>query len=206
LALSVSQRTSAQRFYATALLVFSVCAAVLVIATAVAAPALVPLVLGSDYGETAGILWLLVAAQLVGGAYYLVAIGLNISERTGDISRATWLAAASNVVLDFVLIPTFGYTGAAVATLVSLIVAAIVVWKRSRAVYPIPYNTAAILRIWFVALGALSGWAILVGPARVAVIIAALAVVAIEAIRAGTLRELRWSISFLRSQDPAVSP
>ena len=53
------------------------------------------------------------------GTTQITAIGISISRKTHLFARATWGIAALNLMLNIVLIPLAGATGAAIATAIS---------------------------------------------------------------------------------------
>ncbi len=74
------------------------------------------------------------------GFYLLTSIGLNITKRTAYYPIATIPAAASNVALNFLLIPRFGIVGAAYANGVGYAVQALLGFVFSQRFYRIEYR------------------------------------------------------------------
>ena len=196
LAMSLHRHPAAGRFYGGVLLVVSVAAALAILAAAAVAPIAVPLLLGDAYAEAAPVLWLLVAAMLANGAYYLVAIGLNISERTGDITRATWLAAFANIVLSLALIPRLGYPGAAAATLASFALATVAVYVAAQRAHRIAYPAWPIVGLWLVAIAGAAAYVAVGGVVGIAALVAALVAIVGLAVASGAVREARWVARF----------
>jgi O-antigen/teichoic acid export membrane protein len=81
------------------------------------------------------------------GVYLLTSIGLNITRRTQYYPVATSTAAATNVALNFVLIPRFGMVGAAWANAAAYAVQAALGFGFSQRFYPIPYEWGRIARV-----------------------------------------------------------
>ena len=81
------------------------------------------------------------------GFYLLTSIGLNITKRTEFYPVATMAAAATNVGLNFVLIPRFGIVGAAWANGAGYAVQAVLGYVFSQRLYPISYDWPRIARI-----------------------------------------------------------
>jgi O-antigen/teichoic acid export membrane protein len=92
-----------------------------------AAPA-VPWVLGADYAASVDIVRWLAPMPLLQSLGYLAGDALTGADRQGARSLVQIAAAALNVVLNVVLIPAYGWKGAAVATLVSLAFLAAALW------------------------------------------------------------------------------
>jgi O-antigen/teichoic acid export membrane protein len=81
------------------------------------------------------------------GLYLLSSIGLNITKRTQYYPVATMTAAATNVGLNFVLIPRLGIVGAAWANGVAYAVQAVLGYVLSQRFYPIAYEWARVTRV-----------------------------------------------------------
>ena len=84
---------------------------------------------------------------LLQGAYLLTSIGLNITKQTQYYPIATMVAAATNVGLNFVLIPKYGMVGAAWANGACYAVQAVLGYAFSQRFYPISYEWGRIARI-----------------------------------------------------------
>ena len=81
------------------------------------------------------------------GVYLLTSIGLNLTKKTQYYPVATISAAAANVGLNFLLIPTYGIIGAAWANAAAYALQAGIAFVFSRRFYPIPYEYGRIIRI-----------------------------------------------------------
>jgi O-antigen/teichoic acid export membrane protein len=84
---------------------------------------------------------------LLQGAYLLTSIGLNITKQTQYYPIATMVAAATNVGLNFVLIPKYGMVGAAWANGACYAVQAILGYAFSQRFYRISYEWGRIARV-----------------------------------------------------------
>jgi O-antigen/teichoic acid export membrane protein len=80
------------------------------------------------------------------GFYLLTSIGLNITKRTQYYPVATITAAATNVILNFLLIPGYGIVGAAWANGAAYGVQAGLGYALSQRFYPIAYEWGRIVR------------------------------------------------------------
>ena len=81
------------------------------------------------------------------GFYLLTSIGLNITKRTEYYPIATVTAAATNVVLNFLLIPRYGIVGAAWANGACYAVQAVLGYTFSQRFYSVAYEWGRMLRI-----------------------------------------------------------
>jgi O-antigen/teichoic acid export membrane protein len=101
-------------------------------------------------------------AYVLYGAYTIAASGLGIVGRTSLVATTMAVAAASAVVMNLVLIPLIGIYGAAISTLLSYLMLALLSGGASQRHYPVPWQLgrgAVILGVG----GALSAAALL-GP------------------------------------------
>ncbi|WP_342677058.1 flippase [Methanofollis sp. UBA420] len=77
---------------------------------------------GAGFAEGAAVLGILLLVQVVNVFMYLQTMCLNAIDRPRESFYATGTAAVVNIVLDLALIPLFGIEGAAIATLVTMLV------------------------------------------------------------------------------------
>jgi len=91
---------------------------------------------------------------LLQGVYLLTSIGLNITKRTEYYPVATMAAAATNVGLNFLLIPRFGIVGAGYANAAAYGVQAILGAIFSQRFYPVAYEWGRLVRIVLIAMAA----------------------------------------------------
>lgn len=75
------------------------------------------IVVGEAFHEAAGPIPLLALAMVFFGYRQVAQVGALIKEQPGAVARSTAIAAAGALVLNFALIPRWGVTGAALATL-----------------------------------------------------------------------------------------
>lgn len=108
------------------------------------------------------------------GIYTVVATGLNLESRTGWLPMTMGAAAALNLVLNLLLVPSLGMYGAGIATLAGYGLLAVATGAVSQRVYPVPWDLPGTLGALGVA-GAL-GAASLLGPDSVAWRVACVAV------------------------------
>jgi O-antigen/teichoic acid export membrane protein len=90
-----------------------------------------------DAYQAVGLLTMSVALW---GIANLVLFGIGLMRRTGYVAAFTLLAAATNIGLNFVLIPPFGMIGAGVANLVAYLLLAVAYYITSQRLYPTHYT------------------------------------------------------------------
>jgi O-antigen/teichoic acid export membrane protein len=99
----------------------------------------------SDFEQGVRVIPALTAAGLFTGLSEVVDVGMHRARRTATLSLFNALAATANVILNFWLIPPFGITGAAGATLLCQILKTVLVWHASHRAFPIPIETRRIV-------------------------------------------------------------
>jgi O-antigen/teichoic acid export membrane protein len=89
----------------------------------------------------------LVMATALYGANQQLDIGLIINERTKYLMYNSVFAAASNLALNYLLIPRYGMMGAAVATLIAYLGNCLLNFFFSQRLYPIHYEWSRLLQL-----------------------------------------------------------
>ena len=92
----------------------------------------------TSYWPAAPVLALGAAALVFSGTTQITVIGLTLEKRTRRIAAAAWLTAAVNIILNLLLIPRLGASGAAIATVVSSAFLTILYLVWSQRFYPLP--------------------------------------------------------------------
>ncbi|MBS1538127.1 MAG: polysaccharide biosynthesis C-terminal domain-containing protein [Bacteroidetes bacterium] len=100
-----------------------------------------------------GIIPIIMGGYFFNGLYVNFAAGFHITKSTKFLPIATVVAAASNVLLNILLIPKYGIYGGAWATFGAYFLSMIVLYYYARKVYPIPYEWKRIFLIIGVTLG-----------------------------------------------------
>jgi O-antigen/teichoic acid export membrane protein len=83
---------------------------------------------------------LLLIAVALWGIANLVLFGIGLMRRTGYVALFTLLAAATNIALNFVLIPVWGMIGAGVANVAAYLVLVVLYYVKSQQLYPTHYS------------------------------------------------------------------
>jgi len=92
----------------------------------------------------------LLAYMFLGMSNNMVA-GIYIEKKTQYLPGITFVGAGVNVAVNFLLIPSLGIMGAAIATLLSYAVMAMVLYAVVQRIYPIQYEFGRIAKIAFAA-------------------------------------------------------
>ena len=96
------------------------------------------------------------------GAYAVVTTGLNLESQTRRVPLLIGGAAIGSVLLNLLLVPALGYMGAAISTLGSYALLAVVSGMVSQRYYPVPWELGRVSALLVIAL-ALAALALL-GP------------------------------------------
>ena len=110
---------------------------------------------GSQYWSSTQIVPIIALAYIFHAAYLLQIPGVYLMEKSSWIAWIHGLGAITNIVLNFLLIPSMGIIGAATATCLSFILMAVFIFMVNRKFFPIKYEwkkiliiTTATISIW----------------------------------------------------------
>jgi O-antigen/teichoic acid export membrane protein len=126
---------------------------------AVVAPPAVELVVGAAYADAADLVPPLAFAFVLLGSVSVTQVPLLAAGRVREMAVASTVAAATNVVAALVLVPRYGITGAAVATVVGFGAQAALYLARCQLASPAVGMVSSAMRCWLaagVALGAVA--------------------------------------------------
>ena len=95
-------------------------------------------------------------AYIFQGMYTNFIAGIYIKERNRSLPVITGLGAATNIIVNLLLIPSMGIMGAAIATLAAYVVMAIAIYRVSQKAYFIAYDWSRVGKL-FLLVGAAYG-------------------------------------------------
>lgn len=119
----------------------------LILALSLLAPELLALLAAPAYQRAAIVVPIIALAGLCEGLCYVGTIGIMLRRRPLIRSAAVGVAAATNIGLNFVLIPRYGMAGAAWATLAGFVVQTVIQVTVAMRFYPIPYQWSRLGRL-----------------------------------------------------------
>lgn len=107
-------------------------------------PDLLSVLASEKYASGAAIIPYVIAGMMAFGTVSVLGAGLHIKKQGFIVMALTLISAASNIVLNLILIPIFGLQGAAIATLISYTLLAILYWVIGSRTLPIgiPWGVA----------------------------------------------------------------
>lgn len=120
--------------------------------------------LRGDYLSGLHIIPIILAAYVFQGMYTNFLAGIYIKERNKILPLVTGAGALVNVLVNLALVPYFGITGAALATLAAYVVMAGYIYYESNKVYPVPYEWKRIGLLFLVIIAVFAIDRIIVTP------------------------------------------
>jgi O-antigen/teichoic acid export membrane protein len=107
-----------------------------------------------SYWEGLGVVPVVSLGYLFNGLYFVMLAPLMLDKRTFGVSAAAWTGAAVNLGANLLLIPRWGYIGAAWATAAAYAAMAAAAWAIGRGTRAVPYEWGrlALLAAWTAAL------------------------------------------------------
>jgi O-antigen/teichoic acid export membrane protein len=108
--------------------------------------------IGEQYWSGLHIIPIVLLAYLINGMYVIFSAGIYIEEKSVYVPIITGSGALVNVVANFLLIPVWGITGAALATLASYLVMAIGYYYVTQKFFEVKYELKRIGHIFFAVL------------------------------------------------------
>lgn len=118
-------------------------------------PILDAYIIGKDYWMGVNIVPILLGAYWFQGWYMNFSAGIFIEEKTRILPKITLIGAAITIIANLILIPFSGMMGSAFATLLSYASMALLLYRKSRSVYPVPYQMGRALSMLIVATACL---------------------------------------------------
>lgn len=97
------------------------------------------------WAEGLNIVPLLALGNIFLGIYYNLSIWYKLTNKNMTGAYITLLGAAITIILNFLLIPIWHYTGAALATFICYFVMMVLSYRLGKKYYPIPYATKKLL-------------------------------------------------------------
>jgi O-antigen/teichoic acid export membrane protein len=108
---------------------------------------LISLIMPQEYLKSSLPLAILCFAIIFQSSQQVTAIGISLEKKTYIFARLAWLAAVINFIGNYLLIPHFGASGAASATLISYIVLTVSYFYYTQKLHPIVINWRSLFSI-----------------------------------------------------------
>jgi O-antigen/teichoic acid export membrane protein len=150
--LAASKRDDARQFYALFLTCFVFGSCFLAVGLILFSPDIVHLILPGWSGAIPIVPWIVASYVLWGVQIVIATVGVSLKKKSQQFAAAMIAAAGLNLLLNWILIPTYGATGAAAATLISYAAMAVGGAAVSLWLYPVKYEYGRLLKIVVVAI------------------------------------------------------
>jgi O-antigen/teichoic acid export membrane protein len=108
--------------------------------------------IGPKFWEGLSIVPIVLLAYVFTGAYVNFVVGVYLEKKTKYLPYATGAGAIVNIGANLLLIPKFGITGAAIATLLSYVVMAVGIYFPSQRLYHVRYEWGRLVRVFLAAV------------------------------------------------------
>ncbi len=139
-ALSVGQQQDAPALYARGALMYALLVGTITGAVGLFAGELTTILAAPAYAEAAALVPLIGLAHAAGGSVTVLGISALVTRRTGRLSAAVAVGAATTLLLTIPGIGAFGAAGAAWSLLAGQVVGAALLVALTRGLLPVPYN------------------------------------------------------------------
>lgn len=136
----LQQQHDARETYAKVATYFLATLTATALGLAMLAPEIITTMAAPSYQSAAVVVPILVVAMVLWSSECVFQVGLLLKGDSRRLSTARWLAAAANIGLNWVLIPTYGMMGAAVATLISFLFSTLLTLTRAQQSYYVPFE------------------------------------------------------------------
>jgi O-antigen/teichoic acid export membrane protein len=111
------------------------------------------LIMPASYADSAVPLAILCFGIVFQATQQVTAVGISLEKKTFLFARLAWLTALVNIIGNLLLIPLYGATGAAIATLISFLVLTSSYLYFTQRLHPLPISKRRLA--WLLFLGAL---------------------------------------------------
>lgn len=113
---------------------------------------IVKILINSRYHEGLGIVPYVLLANLFFGIFFSLSLWYKLTDKTRFGAYIAIIGSIITIVLNIILVPKFGYYGAAYAVLICFIVMTLISYIAGQKYYPVPYDLKRILFYIFLAI------------------------------------------------------
>lgn len=149
--LRISDQPDAKKIYAKVLTYFTLAGSFLVVGGSYFVTYFVRLplsstrtIMGSDYWDGNIVIPFILSAYLLYGIYVNLTVGIYITKRTRLMILFTGLAAITNLICNYYMMPLLGIMGAAVSAVAGYAMMAVSIYIANQRIYPIQYESGRI--------------------------------------------------------------
>jgi O-antigen/teichoic acid export membrane protein len=143
----VNKIDEAQSVFARVLTYYLIIFGLLTVLFFVFAKPIVYIIMAEPFHQAYLIVGIVAAAMLLKGCYLIMLPGIYFAEKLQLQVVVEWVAAIINLAMNLLLIPRFGITGAALATLISYLCLPVMTWFISKRYLSVKYEWARVAKI-----------------------------------------------------------
>ncbi len=147
-AFSIKKEIDAKNTYSKVLTYYLIITSFLAIGLSLFSKEILMIMTQAEYIAAYKVVGILSFAVIFVGLYNIISIGVNLTKKTHYISLTTGIAALINIILNFLLIPSLGIIGAAIATLIANCSSVSLLYLISQKYYYIQYENVKIIKIF----------------------------------------------------------
>jgi O-antigen/teichoic acid export membrane protein len=148
---SVAKEKNARDIYSSVLTYFALVAMAVALVLSVLSKEILEVVAAPAFYGAYKVIPLIALSYALYGCYFIVAVGINLENKTKYLAFIVGAGAAVNLGLNYLLIPSYGMMGAAVATVISNLLLPIGSYLVSKRYYPIKYEWGRVGKIFLAA-------------------------------------------------------
>lgn len=149
---SIQKDPNAKKIFANTFTYFMLIGTTMCLALSLFARELVILTLAPKFYPGYQAIPFIALAYLLFGIYNTVDVGVLLMSKTGIYAIISWVGAALNIGLAFILIPQYGVVGAGIAKILAFAALALPMYLTAQRYYPIHYQTRRVFTLLTVAL------------------------------------------------------
>jgi len=137
---SMAEKKEAGRFYSKILTYFLLLAGSISLMLSLFSKEVIQIMAAPAYWGAYKVISLVAFSYVLYGIYFIVAVGINLKEKTYHLPWIVGTAAGLNLFLNYLLIPTYGMMGAAWATFFSYLALVVINYFINQKYYHINYE------------------------------------------------------------------
>jgi len=148
---STAKAKNAKEIYSSVLTYFVVAAMVVALVLSVLSKEVLEVMAAPTFYGAYKVIPLIAVSYVLYGCYQILAIGITLEKKTKYLALIVGVGAVVNLGLNYLLIPSYGMMGAAVATVISYVLLPIGSYFVSKRYYPIKYEWSRVAKIFLAA-------------------------------------------------------
>ncbi|MDH4366660.1 MAG: flippase [Dehalococcoidia bacterium] len=148
---SVTKERNAKEIYSSVLTYFALVATAVALVLSVLSKQALEIMAAPAFYEAYKVIPLIAVSYVLYGCYFILNPGIMLEKKTKYLALIVGVGAVLNLGLDYLLIPSYGMMGAAVATAISYLLLPIGSYFVSQRYYPIKYEWSRVAKIFVAA-------------------------------------------------------